>query len=92
MESAMQLNIKNPEVVRMAHALAAASGKSVTAVVKEALAAEMARQPAQLPDDHQARLDHIMALTAQWRAAQPKPLPTQAELDAWLYDEHGLPK
>lgn len=88
----MQMNIKNPEVVRMAHALAAASGKSVTAAVKDALAAELARQPATVPHDLEARLEKVMALAARWRADQPMPLPTQAELDAWMYDEYGLPR
>lgn len=88
----MQLNIKNPEVVRMAHELAAVSGKSVTSVVKDALAAAMARQSVPAAEDHHARLEKVLALTAAWRAAQPKPLPTQAQLDAWMYDEDGLPR
>ena len=88
----MQMNIKNPEVVRLAHEFAAVSGNSVTAALREALVAALARSPAPAEDDRQARVKAVLAITARWRADQPKPLPTQAELDAWMYDEHGLPR
>ena len=88
----MQMNIKNPEACRMAQQLAAAKGKSVTAVVPEALAAELARLPVVAPADLEARIEKVLASAAKVRAAMAAPLPTQAELDAWMYDEHGLPR
>ncbi len=86
----MQMNIKNPEACRMAQQLAAATGKSVTAVVTEALAekvAQLARERSL--DERRARVD---ALIDSIRADLIAPLPTQAELDDWLYDENGLPR
>jgi antitoxin VapB len=86
----MQMNIKNPEACRLAQQLAAATGKSLTAVVTDALAAELARvEKLNSIADRRARVD---ALVDAINADLPRPLPTMADIDSWLYDENGLPR
>ena len=88
----MQMNIKNPEACRMAQQLAAATGKSLTAVVTDALAAELARMEGRRAE---ARARKIADIEAILRSAQPDraaPIMTMAEFDAEYYDELGLPR
>jgi antitoxin VapB len=88
----MQMNIKNPEACRMAQQLATATGKSLTTVVTEALAAELARMEAQKAEARARKIADINEILDSIRADLVKPLPTMEEIDAWLYDENGLPR
>lgn len=64
---ATQLNIKDPETVRLAKSLAASSGRSVTAVIRSAL--ERQQQAVDADDDRRRR--EIAELSAEFRRRMP---------------------
>ena len=77
------LNIKDPEVHRLATLLAQQRHTSATAAVRQALNEALARDTelrAHLAED-------LLGLAAAYRARGGRPL---ADID--LYDEHGLPR
>lgn len=80
------MNIKDPEVHRMARELAARRSTSATGAVREALREALAR-------DDEARAsrvgmaDRLLAIAAEARALGLRPL-----TDDELYDERGLPR
>lgn len=79
----VSMNIKDPEVHRMAHELAARRGTNATKAVRQALSEALARE-----DVH---ADTLLAdLQALARRANSKPGPWLSDED--LYDEHGLPR
>lgn len=86
-----QLNIKDAETVRMARALAHATGQSVTQAIKAALERELRENERAT----QARLDAANALLRGSRELL-KPEFRDRELSLThgnlLYDENGLPK
>jgi antitoxin VapB len=83
------LNNKDPEVYSMAAQLSRQTGKSMTVVVKEALADRLARVPE--PKGAQERLiARVMELV---RLANAHPLLDNRTPDEILgYDEAGVPK
>lgn len=88
----MQLNIKDPETCEMVARLAQATGQTKAGVVKQAVRNRLDEVEAARAVDMAERIARVRELTAQIRSRMPKPLPTQRELDDWMYDEHGLPR
>jgi len=89
----MQLNIKDPEVYDLASGLARRTGKSMTEVVRTAL-----RQAAQFPAAGEdlatllADLDRMNLGVRERIIAREGRVPTNEEMDAEIYDNHGLPR
>jgi antitoxin VapB len=90
----MGMNIKDPQVHAMARQLAARRGTTVTDAVRQALAAELERsaaepdRPAQL---QKARREELELLLQHFRQLRWPDQRSSTELQAELYDEHGLP-
>jgi antitoxin VapB len=85
----MHLNIKNHEVHELAKELAELTGESMTEAVLVALRERLARER-----NTEERLQERMAvLTAIGRdvAERLGPEWRAMDVDAWLYDENGLP-
>lgn len=77
------MNIKDPEVYRLAADLAARRGTSMTGAVREALQEALA-----LPEaDRTGMTERILAIAAEFRAEGGTAL-----TDDDLYDERGLPR
>nr|WP_228500185.1 type II toxin-antitoxin system VapB family antitoxin [Nocardioides agariphilus] len=76
------LNIKDPEVYRLAAELAERRHTSMTDAVRQALDEAITKARA----DRAAWMDSVMELAAQWRAAGGTVVP-----DEEMYDENGLP-
>lgn len=77
------LNIKDPEVHRMAHELARIRHTSATGAVRAALRAALDQAVA----EHDSMVDDLLAIGRR-AAARPEPMLTDDD----LYDEHGLPR
>jgi antitoxin VapB len=77
------LNIKDPEVYRLAAELARRRGTSMTTAVREALTAALARRE----DEAQERSDRLMEISRR-SAARPEPYLSVDD----LYDDKGLPR
>lgn len=88
----MQLNLKDPETNEMVARLSQATGMSKAGAVKAAVKAHLMEVEAARAVDIERRVADVLAMTAAWRARMPQPLPTQAEMDSWLYDDDGLPR
>lgn len=85
----MSLNIKNPEVYRLAQELAAIKGQSMTAVVLEALRKERLR----VGESGQRGVDVDELLAIGKRCAAHIQLPARAvEHGKILYDDSGMPQ
>lgn len=82
----MGLNIKDPEVYRLAQAISLATGESMTRVVKDALQDRFARLERA---KGRASVDELLAI-ADRAAASVKG--SHVEHGEFLYDEHGLPR
>ena len=84
----MSLNIKNPEVVRLARTVAAASDESLTEAVEVALRERLERLQR---GDTTTRLQRLKAIRvdAGRRWADPGATADHGDL---LYDEQGLPR
>jgi antitoxin VapB len=82
----MSLNVKDPEAHRLAHAIAKATGETMTRVVTEALRERYERLQTRDPETLAADLRAIAKRAA---AHVKRPYLDHAE---FLYDEHGLPK
>lgn len=78
------MNLKDPEVYRLARELAERRGTSMTAAVRAALAEAVEREPERPP---RASLEDLLAI-ARRSAARPEPYLTDDD----LYDELGLPR
>lgn len=76
------LNIKDPEVYRLAADLAARRGTSMTGAVREALQEAVGRARA----DRSGMAERLMEIGRR-SAARPEPFLTDDD----LYDERGLP-
>jgi antitoxin VapB len=85
----VQLNIKDPETIRLARELSAAKGESITATIRQALEREQALREA----DVEARVARIKAVAAEFRRNMPPEWhgKTSKEIMDEIYDEHGLP-
>lgn len=77
------MNIKDPEVHRMAHRLAKLRHTSATGAVRSALEEALARELA----DHEARERRIEEIFRRADSITSPPL-----TDDDIYDERGLPK
>lgn len=82
----MSLNIKDPEAHRLAHAIARATGQSMTRVVTEALRERYARIERR---KGKASVAELLGIADRAAAHLKRPYADHAEL---LYDENGLPK
>ena len=82
----MSLNIKDPEVHRLALAISRATGESMTSVVKEALRERYARIER---GKGKASVEELLAIADRAAAHVKRPYVDHAQL---LYDENGLPK
>ncbi len=82
----MSLNIKDPEAHRLAHAIAQATGQSMTRVVTDALRDRFASIERR---KGKASVAELLAIADRAAAHVMRPYADHAEL---LYDEHGLPK
>ena len=78
------MNLKDPEVYRLARELAERRGTSMTAAVRAALAEAVEREPAH---PGRATVDELLAI-ARRSAARPEPYLSDED----LYDERGLPR
>ena len=77
------LNIKDPEVHRMARLLADQRGTSATAAVRQALAEALARHEA-----HRAGVGARLLRLSERSRKVPEPIRSDDD----LYDEAGLPR
>ena len=82
----MSLNIKDPEVHKLAQAIARATGESMTSVVKEALRERYARLERQ---KGRPSVEELLAIADRAAVHVKHPYMDHSEL---LYDENGLPK
>ena len=83
----MSLNIKDPEAHRLAQELAELTGKSMTAVVTEALREKRARE--RKKQSKRMTVKEMMEIGERIRSQIKGPIIDHAEL---LYDDKGLPK
>ncbi|MCA8908690.1 MAG: type II toxin-antitoxin system VapB family antitoxin [Rhodospirillaceae bacterium] len=86
----MPLNIKDEEVHRKAKALAAATGRTITAAVADAIDEKLARLEQTSPPTQERTVEAILAIGREVAAYMPKG--AKSSDHAELYDEHGLPK
>lgn len=82
----MSLNVKDPEVHRLAQAIAKATGETMTNAVKEALRERFERLQARRG---RAPVEELLAIAKRASAQVKRPYLDHAE---FLYDERGLPK
>lgn len=80
------LNVKDPEAHRLAQAIAAETGESLTKVVIDSL---RERYDTLEKLRHRASLAELMSIARRASRAVRRPYTDHGEL---LYDEHGLPK
>jgi antitoxin VapB len=82
----MSLNIKDPEVYRLAREIAQATGRSMTTVVRDALREHHAKL-----DQRRGRagVEEILAIAGRVAENVRKPY---APHDDLLYDDRGLPR
>ncbi len=85
----MGLSIKDPETEALARKLAAHRGVSLTSAIRGALAESLANDNQLREAEIERRLAAIKEIQAQF-AALPARM-TMEEVDAWMYDENGLP-
>ncbi|MGN6414329.1 type II toxin-antitoxin system VapB family antitoxin [Flexivirga sp.] len=81
------LNIKDPEVHRMAHELATRRHTTATGAVRDALAKALAEDDSATVPNGEEILEEIREI-ARRSAARPEPFLSDDD----LYDENGLPK
>lgn len=82
----MSLNIKDPEVHRLAQAIGQVTGETMTRVVKEALRERYERLQASRA---KASVEELLAIAQRASSLVKRPYVDHAE---FLYDERGLPK
>lgn len=80
------LNVKDPEAHRLAQAIAAATGETITRVVTEALREQFERLQRR---SGKASVPELLAIAQRAGSHVKGPYIDHAE---FLYDEHGLPK
>ncbi len=85
----MGLSIKDADTERLVRELAKRRGTGVTGAVKLAVTNELARED----DARNRNFDEVWAeiQKIQKRYAARGPAMTAEEIDAWMYDENGLP-
>lgn len=82
----MAISIKDPETDRLARALAAATGESLTDAIREALRDRLAREL-----NRARRGIGVEVRRVQERLARLPVLDARSQDDILGYDEHGLP-
>ena len=82
----MSLNVNDPEAHRLAQAIAAATGETMTRAVTEALRERYERLQARR---EKASIDDLRAVARRAAESVTRSYVDHAE---FLYDEHGLPK
>ncbi len=90
----MSLNIKNPETHALIRELARLKGVSMTAAVTAAVQEEIRRTKAntsEVPDSPESRYERLRSHVRQYARLVPAPIHSW-EIDAYLYDENGLPR
>ena len=88
----MGMNIKDPDVHSMAKQLAARRGTTVTNAVRQALSAELERQPDALSEASvEARKEAVRAICRRTSANPTWQGLSSKELQDAIYDENGLP-
>ncbi|MBV8445693.1 MAG: type II toxin-antitoxin system VapB family antitoxin [Candidatus Dormibacteraeota bacterium] len=87
----MSLNIKNPETVRLAHALAEATGETVTGAITVAVRERLERL--ERPDEKEIarRVELLERISRESRDLWREPFKS-TDHGELLYDERGLPK
>lgn len=86
------LNIKRPETYELAKAVAERTGLSLTDAVTEALRDKLATLDAGRKADIARKVTRALELAEAYRLASGPDLGTRDEIDAEMYDEHGLPR
>ena len=86
----MQLNIKNPDVVRSVKRLSELTGLSATQAVKQAV--EEALTAAETRHRHNPRGLDLEKIDALLKRAHSLPILDHRHPDDILYDEDGLPR
>lgn len=85
-----RLSIRSDKAYRLAHALAALTGESLTDAVTTSLRERLAHE--RHVSGKEAKLRDILALAAHIREKTGGAIMSEEELDAFLYDpETGLP-
>lgn len=86
----MSLNIKNPEVHELAKELAELTGENMTEAIRVALKERLARER-NTPERIEERTKAILAMGAEIASRMSAETRTM-DVDAYLYDEDGLPR
>lgn len=85
----MALNIKDEETDALVRELAVRRNLSFTGAIKLAVSNELQREERDREDAFDARMAAIRDI--QLRVAQLPERMTAEEVEAWMYDENGLP-
>ena len=88
---ARTLNLKNPEVYRLAQELSEATGESMTEAVRLSLQERLDRVNGTREAEIERRNRRMSELAAMIRERIPEGT-TREDIDDLMYDEHGLPK
>lgn len=85
-----QLNIKDPETIRLARELAEATGQPITQAIRAALERELQRREEEI----QATIRRVNEIVAEFQHDMPEEWrgKTSKEIMDSIYDEDGLPK
>lgn len=83
-----QINVKNPDVHRLAHELARLTGETVTQAIASALAARLEAVRRQQAEARQGVAAQMLELVAEAHL----PVLDARPMDGILYDANGLPK
>lgn len=85
----VQLNIKDPETVRLARELAGRTGLSITQSVRAALQRDLDAREAEV----QERIRRVIEIADNFRRHMPADWhgKTSKQIMDEIYDEHGLP-
>jgi antitoxin VapB len=85
----MALSIKDPETEALARKLAKHRGLSMTKVIRDALAESLANDNELRQAEIARRRESIRKI--QEEVAKLPEFMTAEQVDAWMYDENGLP-
>lgn len=85
----MALSIKDEETDRLVRKLAGIKGLSYTQTIRLAVSNELQRSQTRGPAENEKLMKAIAEIQARV-AALPNRM-TAEEVDAWMYDENGLP-
>lgn len=86
----MGLSIKDPETERLVRLLAERSRTGVTGAIKLAVSNELARGEQKRAAEKDRKLHAIREIQRRYAESGGNGM-TADEVDAWMYDENGLP-